>query len=320
MSSPPPRSEAQPSEASADWRRYVFAAAWALAERLPARPRGIVARIEGSLPGGGVSPSASMLLALLSALAAANQLELAAQELVSLSRRAENDFVGVASGVLDPAAIVGARRGHLLAIDTARVAWEPIPLGLGAPACRILVAFTGTTRNLAATGFNQRVAECGEAARRLGELGGVAARRLGDLPDALLDEHLEELPLPLRSRARHFVGERARVREGAECWRRGDLVRFGRLMNESCQSSIANYETGSETQRRLQQILCATPGVLGARFSGGGYGGCSIALVEAEAAESCRASALRAFAAAFPALAEHARFLLVDTEDGVRLG
>jgi galactokinase/galacturonokinase len=302
------------------WQRYARGAAWVLAGRLPDRPRGIAARVEGTLPGGGLSSSASVLLAYLTAFATANAIDLEPAELVCLARRAENEFVGVASGVLDPAAIVGARRGGLLAIDTGRVTWRSVPLGAGAPAHRILVAFTGTTRNLARTGFNQRVDECRQAARRLGELAGVpGARLLGDLPESAFAEHAGALPPDLRGRALHFAGERARVLEGIECWRQGDLVGFGRLMRESCRSSIENYQTGSRELVRLQEILTSIPGVLGARFSGAGYGGCGVALVEADAAERCRSDAERAFAAAFPERAARARFTLVDAEDGVRI-
>jgi galactokinase/galacturonokinase len=311
---------AEPIDAGQDWGRYLRAAAWALRERLPRRPTGLVGLVGGSLPGGGLSSSASILVAYLMALAHANGLELGSEELVALVRRAENEFVGVASGILDPASVVGSRRGRLLCIDTQQSSWQPIPLGSSATPHRILIAYSGTTRNLASTRFNQRVAECHAAALRLAELAGCeSAEVLGDLPETVFEAHLAALPRAEQGRARHFHGERARVLRGAEAWRRGDLEAFGRLMIESCQSSVGNYETGSPEQIELQRILLATPGVFGARFSGGGYGGCSVALVAEAQAEPARARVEREFSRACPHLEGRARAFLVDSEDGARL-
>lgn len=310
----------RPEGGGPEWGRYARAAACVLRERLPARPRGWVGRVDGALPGGGLSSSASVLLAYLQALALANDVALSVRDLVELSRRAENEFVGVKSGILDPASIAGARRGHLLAIDTRAVRWEAVPLGAAAPPVRFLVAFTGRTRNLRATDFNRRVEECREAARLVAAKAGVPeATRLGDLPGAALDAHAAALPGALRRRVRHFRSESARVRRGAELWRQGDLAGFGALMNASCRSSIESYETGSDEQIRTTAMLSGLPGVLGARFSGGGYGGCSLALVRAERAEAACEEAARRFRAELPELAERARFFLVESEDGVRV-
>jgi len=307
-----------PAAGGGDWGRYARGAAWALRERLPAEPRGLVGRVGGLFPGSGLSSSASVLLAYLSALASVNELELSPAELVALSRRAENEFVGLASGILDPASIVGARRGELLSIDTRAARWVSVPCGAAAGAPRVLVAYSGVPRNLPGTGFNERVAECRAAAAALARCAGLPpCDALGDLDDAVFAEHLEALPTPLARRARHFAGERDRVRRGADCWRRGDLEAFGALMNRSCESSVRNYEVGSAELVALQEILERTPGVLGARFSGGGYGGCAIAFVEPARAEEARERAARAFAASFPALRGAACFLLTDGADGL---
>ena len=109
------------------------------------------------------------------------------------------------------------------------------------------------------------------------------------------------------------------MREGTAAWRAGDLQRFGALMHASCESSMQNYETGSPELRRLQEILRATPGVLGSRFSGAGFGGSAVALVEADAGESARAEVEVAFRAAFPALASRARCFLARSDDGARV-
>jgi galactokinase/galacturonokinase len=219
--------------------------------------------VEGTLPGGGLSSSASVVCAYLLALADVNGLLLSEEELVALARRVENEFVGVACGILDPASILGSRRGCLLAIDTAASRWRPVPLGDAAPDIRFLVTFTGISRSLESTGFNRRVEECRLAARELGRRAGRGdVELLGELTPEEIDAGLGSLPEALARRARHFRTERARVREGVDLWRTGDLAAFGVLMNASCESSINDYETGSPELCRLQEILVATPGVL----------------------------------------------------------
>lgn len=301
------------------WTRYARGALAVLRDRLPARPVGLRACVTGALPGGGLSSSASVVIAYLMALAHVNGVAVSDEERVALARRVENEQVGVACGILDPASIVGSRRGHLLAIDTAAGRWEPVALGADAEVC-FLVAHTGLSRNLSDTDFNRRVDECREAARRLSRLAGRAeASLLGELPDEVFDAHLMGLPDPLWRRARHFATERARVRDGLARWRRGDLAGFGALMSASCESSICDYQTGSPELVRLQAILLATPGVLGARFSGAGFGGCGVALVEPVAADEAAEEVARRFAEAFPLLAGRSRTTVARGEDGARI-
>jgi len=310
---------ATPRPGIAAWGRYAQGAAAVLRERLGARPRGLVGCLAGTLPGAGLSSSASLLVALLMGMARANELTLAPHDLARLAQRAENGHVGVACGALDPSTVVAARRDHLLAIDTVRLRWEAIPPGASAPRVCFLVAFSGVSRHLAATDFNRRVEECLAAARRLGELAGLPAQRLGELPDAVFEAHGAALPREQALRARHFFGERSRVGQGVAAWRAGDLRRFGALMDASCRSSIENYETGSPELQRLQEILHATPGVLGSRFSGAGFGGSAVALVEADAAEFARAAVEETFRHEHPALTARARCFLARSEDGARL-
>jgi len=305
--------------ASKGWERYPRAAAWALGTRLPARPRGVVAVLAGDLPGGGLSSSASLLLACLTALAHANDLELAPAELVRLCVEAENGYVGLHCGALDPAAIVASRRGQLARIDTASLAWESLPLGAEAPAWRVVIAYGGQPRNLTGTAFNQRVDECREAARQVAQRAGlVGVARLGDLPEEVLAEHLDAIPGAPGRRARHFFEEGRRVREGAACWKAGDLAGFGRLMSDSCRSSIENFETGSEALLALHHAL-GQARVFGSRFSGAGFAGCVVGLVAAERAEACRVEVEGAYARAFPAHGARAQVFLADGDDGLLL-
>jgi galactokinase/galacturonokinase len=120
---------AEPIDVGQGWGRYLRAAAWALRERLPRRPTGLVGSVGGSLPGGGLGSSASILVAYLLALAHANGLTLGPEELVALARRAENEFVGVASGILDPAA--GSSASTPCGRAGGRSRWDPRPRRTG---------------------------------------------------------------------------------------------------------------------------------------------------------------------------------------------
>ncbi len=309
-----------PTAGHRDWGDYPRGVAWALRDRLPRTPRGVVGRIAGSLPGGGLSSSASVTLAYLLALAAANEIEIDQREQVELALSAERDYVGVHVGILDPATIVGARRGHLLAIDSGEIRWTAHAPGDPAPDWRVLVVFAGVARRLLDTPFNERVEECLRAARRLSaHVGRRDVMGLSEIPERVFVEHAAELPENEARRARHFYGERSRVQRGSALWRAGDLEGFGRLMNESCESSIVNWESGSEELIAVQRILVGTPGIFGARFSGAGFGGCCVALVDAAQAESARETIQEAMRSRLPQLDIDRVVLLLDSEDGVRL-
>ena len=305
------------------WGRYVYATLAALKDRLPPDPRGMTGFVSGKLPGSGLSSSASVILAYLAAWAEVNEIELSSREQVLCAVLAENRYVGVQCGVLDPSAIVGSRRDQLLAIDSQSVSWQPIPLGPVAPPAHFLVLFTGTNRSLITPDFNLRVRECQAAAHFVGQRLGISEAdmptRLGDLDRTELRAALDEIPLPLGRRARHFVEESDRVEKARDAWRRGDLDRFGGIMNDSCRSSIENYETGSPELIALQEIWQETAGVRGARFSGAGFGGCSVALVEEAALESVEQEVARRFVDRFPALSGKARLIPVRSADGLAI-
>ena len=183
----------------------------------------------------------------------------------------------------------------------------------GAPEVGVVVAFSGISRALAGSGFNTRVEECHEAARILLDRGGRAASRrplLSDVEPELFDRFAAELPESLRRRATHFFGERRRVIDGVEAWRRGDLARFGQLMSASGESSIRNYECGTPEMVTLYELLRETPGVYGARFSGAGFGGSCVALADPAAGEEIADAVSRRYAAAHPGAAANAGYHL----------
>ncbi len=123
--------------------------------------------------------------------------------------------------------------------------------------------------------------------------------------------------MPLRRRAEHFFGEVERVHRGAQAWRESNLELFGQLMNESCQSSIQNYESGSEILIELSELVSSTKGVHGSRFSGGGYGGCVVALAEKGSAEAASDEIAAEFSTRHPDLPS--RVFVAEMGDGISL-
>ena len=287
------------------WSRYAQAAARVLNVK-----HGMKALVNGSLIGAGLSSSASVGLAYLKALADANAMELSNDQLVHLEYVLEHDELNLQIGLLDPLSIVNGRRDALLLMDTITAAVSPIPDPL--PSFAWIVAYSGISRELTKSGFNIRVEECHQAAAELLP----NARILSDIPHEVFEDRKMSLSNHLRRRATHFFTEVERVHAGAKAWYEANLEIFGQLMNESCQSSIKNYESGSDILVELHELISGTDCVYGSRFSGGGYGGCVVALVQHAAARNICASIKETFSTRHPDLSP--MVFIAETGDGLR--
>jgi galacturonokinase len=308
-----------PDRRDGDWGNYARGAVRALQARHRLN-RGLVGVTSGAISGGGLSSSAAVGVAFLLALEAVNDLRVSAEENVRLDQAIENDYLGLRNGVLDQSVILFSRRDHLARIDCATLTYDLFPRPATMPPARILIAFSGVGKALVGTDYNRRVEECSRAAATLLEAVGRPGEppQLGRLTDAEYAAHRHRLFGPEAKRAAHFFAERARVAKGVAAWAAGNVAEFGRLMTESGQSSIDNYECGSPPLIDLYRILVGTPGVYGARFSGAGFRGCCVALVAADAAGEAAERVRSAYAAAHPELAAGARTLLCDSDDGAR--
>jgi len=289
----------------AHWVRYAQAAANVLNPK-----RGMKAYVYGSLIGSGLSSSASVGLAYLKALADVNDIELTAKQLVQLDFQLEHDQLGLQNGLLDPMAIVYGKKDALLLMDTVTGSVIPIFDTPSSDAAWI-VAYSGISRELTKSGFNVRVAECHDAAALLKD----GAHILGDVPHELFEEKKNTLPENLRKRSTHFFTETERVRQGAELWQGANLAQFGQLMNQSCESSIRNYESGSDVLIQLHEIASSTTGIYGSRFSGGGFGGCVVALAERDLAQSACEEITSRFSAIHPEL--RSKIFVAEMGDGI---
>jgi galacturonokinase len=307
-----------PENTGSFWGVYARGAALALTEN-HALNRGIDAFINGYLPGGGLSSSASILLVYLSALAQVNDLRPAPWDFVSLTQCAENSHIGLNNGILDQTSIVFGIKDHLLHIDTLNRNVASFKASEALGHYRVLIAYSGYSRELTTTGYNARVDECRKAARLLSEFDkGPPAEKLGDINEDVFNRYREQLPPHLHRRAAHFFTEKARVHDGLDAWCHGRIEVFGSLMSASCRSSIEQYECGSQAIHDLQQIVSQTEGVIGSRFSGGGFGGCVIGFVAASKAIEAARNIGITYQKQHPESADQAAVYLADSEDGVK--
>lgn len=310
-----------PPERQGDWADHLRGATIALGERYPLRV-GLSAVIDGELPIGGLSSSAAVIITFLSALCRLNGIALTDTELINIAKEAENSYVGVACGKLDQSCEVYCRKDSLLYLDTRDDSYELIPTAKDAKPFEIAVFFSGLERSLAGSKFNMRVDECRSAAYALKALSGMEYGKFGDtnlrdVPYEVYLKYKERLPESWAKRAEHWYTEFLRVEVGAEAFRRGDIAGFGRLSFESGYSSIYNWETGSPELIKLYEIMRHTDGIYGGRFSGAGFKGCCMALIDPSYEEEILEKMEKEYIAAFPELKDNYSAHICRTADGV---
>jgi galactokinase len=264
-----------------EWTRFVRGVT-ALLREIGCPIAGADLLIDGDLPlGAGLSSSASLELGVAAALMTLASYPIDRTALARLGQRVENEIVGVQSGIMDQLAVACGVAGHALLIDCRTFASEPVPLP---PEVRMLVLDSAVPRTLAGSAYNQRRAECESALHKLQRVH-PDLKALRDVSaDVLAAEGARLDPIELR-RARHVVTENARVQNSVAALRAGDVARFGQLMIESHASLRDDYAVSGSELDMLVTVALETPGVLGARLTGAGFGGCAVALVRAAQAE-----------------------------------
>jgi len=314
---------AVPEERQNDWADYLRGATAQLGTLLPLRV-GLSGVIEGSLPIGGLSSSAAVIIAFLKALCTVNGLHLTDKELILTAKAAENEYVGVSCGKLDQSCEVYSKKDHLLYLDTKDDSYELIPTSPAMKPYDIAIFFSGVERTLAGSKFNMRVDECRSAAYALKAYAGMDYGKFGetnlrDVPVEVYHKYADRLPDNWRRRAEHWYTEYDRVRRGAEAWRRGDIEEYGRLSFESGRSSIENWETGSPELKKIYDIMTHTDGVYGGRFSGAGFKGCCMAIIDPAMRSSIFKKVESEYLAEFPDLRAYYSAYICHSADGVKI-
>jgi len=306
-----------------DWADYLRGVTIALAQRYTLST-GLCGVIEGTLPIGGLSSSAAVCLVFLSALCKVNRITLTPLEMIMIAMSSENNYVGVSSGKLDQSCEMYSKKDHLLYLDTKDDTYELIPTKSAMKPYEIAIFFSGVERTLAGSKFNMRVDECRSAAYALLAYAGMEYGKFGEtyfrmVPREVYDTYKDRLPDNWRKRAEHWYTEQERVIAGAEAWRKGDIEEYGRLSFQSGNSSIYNWETGSPELKTLYDIMTRTDGIYGGRFSGAGFKGCCMALIDPAYRESIIDKVSKEYLKAFPALEGKYMATICHSADGLKL-
>lgn len=310
-----------PQVKQGDWADYLRGATIALSRRQPLSC-GMRAVIEGSLPIGGLSSSAAVIIVFLCALCRVNNIKLSDSELIDTALEAEKGYVGVSCGKLDQSCEVYSRKNKLLYLDTKDDSYELIDTNPKMKPYKIAIFFSGVERTLVGSAFNMRVDEARSAAYALKafsgmEYGKFEETNLRDIPVEIYHKYKDRLPENFMKRAEHWYTEFDRVQRGAEAWRRGDIEELGRISFESGRSSIYNWETGSPELIKLYEIMTHTDGIYGGRFSGAGFKGCCMALIAPEFEESIKEKVTAEYLNTFPLLKDRFSVCICESADGV---
>ena len=318
----------KPSEVrTKHWGDYARGAKYALRKRFDLS-FGIEGVICGSLPVGGLSSSAAVLIAYVMAFAKANGITLRPFEVAQIASEAEREYIGLNNGLLDQACIALGRKDQLLFLDCDSNEYRHIPFGGGMrnvshPAFEIGIFFSGLTRSLVNSDYNLRVFECKTAAWCMlayqeQPLKTFDKTFLRDIPREAFDKTRDMMPARFARRAEHFYSEYRRVRQGVTAWETGNLQLFGKLSFDSCESSIHNYECGSPELISIYRIMRPLPGVYGGRFSGAGFKGAVIALVDPAYKEEITHRLTEAYLKEYPEYTDTFQIFWVQPDDGAR--
>ena len=284
---------------------------------------GIQGLIQGSLPVGGLSSSAAVLLCYLMALSDVNDIKLSEMQLIELAFEAENEYIGLNLGKLDHSCEVLCKKDHLLYLDTLDNSYRLIPEPEQMPDFDILVFFSGLTRTLVNTNYNVRTDECRVAAFNLLSFEQqanlpVKQCRLRNIDRALFDKWKDQLPRNQANRATHYMHEFERVNRAVDAYSAGDIRAFGELMFESGLSSIEYWEAGCPEMIALYNIMKETDGIYGGRFSGAGFKGCCIAIADPAHRDTIVETVSRKYLEQFPHLQGKFSAHVCKTSDGAR--
>ncbi len=303
-----------------NWGDYVRGAKYALSKRFVLR-HGIAGEIAGSLPIGGLSSSAAVLIAYVMAFAKANDITLTQMEIIKIASEAEREYIGLNNGILDQACIALGEKGKLLFLDTATEQYRLIEPGSDMADYEIAIIFSGLTRSLVNSDYNLRVSECRTAAwcmqaYKEQPIKPLDQTFLRDVPHETFDATKDKMPARFARRAEHFYTEYRRVRKGVTAWESGNMELFGQLIKQSCESSIHNYECGSPELIAIYTILKNLEGVYGGRFSGAGFKGAVIALVDPKCKKEVEEQITREYLAEYPEYTKTFKIFWVHSADG----
>ncbi len=282
---------------TAHWANYIRGAVWWMQEHQYA-PVGADLLIWGDLPiGAGLSSSASLLMGVLSALMGVSGWDIPKPEMARATQKIENSFIGVPTGIMDQMAIAVSEPRSAILLDCRSMNWTNIPLNLAANGLSLVVVNSGMTRDLAESAYARRRRECESAVGALKVITyNLQLQSLRDVTPEMLAQYGGKLYPTLYKRAKHVITENERVLKTVVALSVGDFESVGQLMNESHESLKSDFEVSNMFMDRLVELAQGTEGVLGARLTGAGFGGCTVNLVQTQAVRLFDRSVVRKYA------------------------
>ncbi|HTA40725.1 MAG TPA: galactokinase [Candidatus Acidoferrales bacterium] len=274
-----------------DWTDYVRGVLIEL-QRAGVTLAGADLRVTSTVPlGAGLSSSASFEVALALAMLERCGTTMPRIDVAKLARRAEAEHTGTRSGIMDQFAVLFGEAGSATFLDTRSLDYAHVPVPAGVT---IVICNTMVKHALAAGAYNERREQCEAAVERL-KTWYPDIRALRDVSLEQLEAHAAAIPPILYHRALHVVGENARVLEAKAAFERADPLDFGRLMNASHESLRDDYEVSAPELDVMVALARRCDGVYGARMTGGGFGGCTVNLVDVASVDSFRAAIAKGY-------------------------
>lgn len=312
-----------PSSMEKDWADPLRGATIELSHRYPLK-LGMSAVIDGELPIGGLSSSSSLIITFINSLAFINDIKLSREELIDISEFAENKYLGIENGKLDQSCEVYSKKDKLLYVDMLDGTYKLIDTPSNMKPYVIGIFFSGIDKKLEPGKYNIRTDELRAAAYLLKALSGKEYGKfqdtnMRDISIDIYEKYKDKLPISYRKRVTHWYQENERVEKGIKLYAKGDIESFGRLINESGESSIVNWETGSKELIDLWNIVKSCSGVYGARFSGSGFKGCVISLIDPSKADYIMDEVKSKYLELYPNLNNKYSAHICKVADGVKL-
>lgn len=305
------------------WGSYIRGAVKSLQQEHILKT-GIKGKVSGKLPIGGLSSSAAVTTAYLMALCDVNGIDASKMDLIQYSHWVETEFIGIKNGILDQSANILSQDNHLMVMDCNTNDYELVEKGESFPEFEVVVVYSGVSKNIMGTDFNNRVDEVRVAGWLLEELNDddltqLDQVKLRNISRDVYEEYKNDIPERFQKRAAHFYTEQDRVIEGAKAWGDGDIERFGQLMFESGDSSFYQQESGIPEMKTIFDILRDTDGVYGARPSGAGYRGAVIGLIDPKYKEQIKQAIDQGYPTKHPEYKDVYEVNFCKTKDGAEL-
>ena len=280
--------------------------------------------MDGELPIGGSSSSSAMIISFINALAFLNNIKLDNESLIQIASEADTKYVGVNNGKLNYYSELRCVKNHLLYMDMKDDSYELIGSDEKDTELCFGVFFSGIDNLLSSGSYNRRVEELRCSSYLIKTYAGMDRGRINDsnmrdIDKKLFIQYRDKLPDEFIKRSEHFYEECDRVRMGVTEYRNGNIAGFGKLMNESGYSSIHKWETGSKELIDLYEVLKSIDGVYGCRFSGAGFKGCCIALIDPDKKERIMKEAEEKYLSIYPELKGKYSSHICHTADGIKL-